>query len=65
MLINAIVKTEDILLVVLNLLFYLAVVAFAEDFVLRGVPVFTEEFPKIRDLPSAQSYVFQTTYLCV
>ncbi len=45
--IAATVKTGDVLLIVLNLLFYLAVVAFAEEFVLRGVcPFLLRNFPK-------------------
>ncbi len=46
--IAAIAKTGDILLIVLNLVFYLAVVSFAEEFILRGVcPLLLRDFPKL------------------
>ncbi len=45
--IAAIVKTGDFLLIVLNLLYYLVVVAFAEEFILRGVcPFLLKDFRK-------------------
>lgn len=43
----AIEKTRDFLLVALNLLYYLVVVAFTEEFILRGIcPFLLKDFPK-------------------